>query len=257
MQCTGVFNMIFRQLFEPLSSTYTYLIGCEQTGKAILIDPVVATLDRDLLELNKYGLTLEYAIDTHIHADHITSALELKKRLGSKIANPILDRLPCADIYLEEDKPLTIGSIQLISLHTPGHTPGHFSYLIDNQVFTGDSLLVDGCGRTDFQSGSAEQLYHSIHQKLFSLPDDYLVYPGHDYQSRFVSSIAQEKARNSRLGADKKIEEFIAIMDNLNLPYPKFIDYAVPGNKMCGVCPTNLPDNLESYCGKLFESIQG
>ena len=152
--------MIFRQLFEPLSSTYTYMIGCEVTRKAILIDPVVATLDRDLLELNKYGLTLEYAIDTHIHADHITSALELKKRLGSKIANPIIDRLPCADIYLEEDKPLSVGSIQLVSLHTPGHTAGHFSYMIDNHIYTGDSLLIDGCGRTDFQNGSAEQLYN-------------------------------------------------------------------------------------------------
>jgi glyoxylase-like metal-dependent hydrolase (beta-lactamase superfamily II) len=150
-----------------------------------------------------------------------------------------------------------IGSIQLTSLHTPGHTPGHFSYLIDNQIFTGDSLLVDGCGRTDFQSGSAEQLYKSIHQKLFSLPDDYLVYPGHDYQSRFVSTIAQEKTRNQRLGNGKSLEEFIAIMDNLNLPYPKFIEYAVPGNKLCGVCPTNLPDNLENYCGKASDSLQG
>jgi sulfur dioxygenase len=249
--------MIFRQLFEPLSSTYTYMIGCEVTRKAILIDPVVATLDRDLVELNKYGLTLEYAVDTHIHADHITSALELKKRLGSKIANPIVDRLPCADIYLEEDKPISIGSIQLVSLHTPGHTAGHFSYLINNHIFTGDSLLIDGCGRTDFQNGSAEQLYNSIHHKLFNLPDDYLVYPGHDYQNRFVSTIAQEKKRNPRLGADKKIEEFIAIMENLNLPYPKFIDYAVPGNEKCGICPENLPDNMESYCGRILESIQG
>jgi len=256
-QPLGVFVMIFRQLFEPLSSTYTYLIGCEETGKAILIDPVVATLERDLSELKKYGLTLEYAIDTHIHADHITSALELKKHLGSKIANPITDHLPCADIYLEEDKPLTIGSIQLNSLHTPGHTLGHFSYVVNNRVFTGDSLLIDGCGRTDFQHGSSEQLFHSVHKKLFNLPDDYLVYPGHDYQSRFVSTISQEKIRNPRLGFGKTLEEFIEIMDKLNLPYPKFIDYAVPGNKLCGVCPTDLPDILKGYCGQASESIQG
>ena len=249
--------MIFKQLFEPLSSTYTYLIGCEETGKSILIDPVIATMDRDLSELNKYGLSLEYAIDTHIHADHITSALELKKHLGSKIANPIIERLSCADLYLEEGKPLVIGSIQLDSLHTPGHTPGHFSYVINNQIFTGDSLLIDGCGRTDFQDGSSEQLFQSIHQKLFNLPDDYLVYPGHDYQNRFVSTIGQEKIRNPRLGNDKNIKEFIAIMDKLNLPYPKFLDYAVPGNALCGVCPTDLPDNLEAYCGKSSESIQG
>lgn len=250
-------HMIFSQLFEPISNTYTYLIGCDKTKKAILIDPVIATVDRDLSVLAKYGLTLEYTVDTHIHADHITSALELKKRMASKIANPIYDHLPCADYYLEEGKPLLIGSILLQSLHTPGHTPGHFAYLVGNQVFTGDSLLVDGCGRTDFQNGSAEQLYKSIHEKLFTLPDDYLVYPGHDYQNRFVSTIAQEKKRNPRLGGNKKMDEFIAIMANLNLPYPKFIDYAVPGNNQCGVCPTALPENLEGYCGNILQSLQG
>ena len=257
MQYLGVIIMIFKQLFEPLSSTYTYLIGCEETGKAILIDPVIATMDRDLSELQQYGLKLEYAIDTHIHADHITSALELKKQLGNKIANPIADSLPCADLYLEEGKPLVIGSIQVNSLHTPGHTTGHFAYVINNQIFTGDSLLIDGCGRTDFQHGSSEQLYHSIHQKLFNLPDDYLVYPGHDYQNRFISTIGQEKIRNPRLGGGKNLEEFIIIMDKLNLPYPKFLDYAVPGNVLCGVCPSDLPNNLEAYCRKSSESIQG
>lgn len=249
--------MIFRQLFEPLSSTYSYLIGCEDTGKAILIDPVISTFDRDLSELKQYGLTLEYAIDTHIHADHITGALELKKNLNCKIANPIIARLPCADLYLEEGKPLVIGSIQLDSLHTPGHTPGHFTYVINNQVFTGDSLLIDGCGRTDFQHGSSEQLYQSVHQKLFNLPDDYLVYPGHDYQNRFVSTIGQEKIRNPRLGNGKSLEDFVIIMNQLNLPYPKFLDFAVLGNKLCGVCPTDLPENLEKYCSKSSESIQG
>lgn len=249
--------MIFRQLFEPLSSTYTYLIGCEETGKAILIDPVVATLDRDLAELNQLGLTLAYSVDTHIHADHITSALELRKRVGSKIANPIMDRLPCADVYLEESQPFNIGSIQLNSLHTPGHTSGHFSYVIDNRIFSGDCLLVDGCGRTDFQEGSSQQLFHSVHDKLFTLPDDFLVYPGHDYEQRFVSTIGQEKARNPRLGCGKTLEQFIEIMDKLELPYPKFIDYAVPGNQACGVCPTDLPDQLEQYCGKVTESVQG
>ncbi|MDI1310193.1 MAG: MBL fold metallo-hydrolase [Methylotenera sp.] len=249
--------MLFKQLFEPLSSTYTYLIACEETRQAILIDPVIATIGRDLAELKEYGLTLRYAIDTHIHADHITSALELKKKLGSKIANPIIDRLPCADVYLEEGKPLEVGSIQLHSLHTPGHTAGHFAYVINNQVFTGDSLLIDGCGRTDFQHGSSEQQYQSINQKLFNLPNDFLVYPGHDYQNRFVSTIGQERIRNPRLGEGKSLEEFISIMDKLNLPYPKFIDFAVPGNTLCGVCPTDLPNNLEAYCRKSSESIQG
>jgi len=249
--------MIFHQLFEPLSSTYTYLIGCEETGKGILIDPVIASMDRDLAALKKYDLSLAYAIDTHIHADHITSALELKKRTGCKIANPIIDKLPCADVYLQENTPLDIGSIRLNSIHTPGHTPGHFSYQIGNRVFTGDSLLVDGCGRTDFQNGSADDLFHSVHNKLFKLPEDYLVYPGHDYQQRFVSTIGQEKLRNPRLGKDKTLDEFRKIMKNLNLPYPKFIDYAVPGNQLCGVCPTDLPANFENYCGQAHESIQG
>jgi len=249
--------MIFRQLFEPLSSTYTYLIGCEDTGKAILIDPVISAIDRDLAEVSKLGLTLAYSVDTHIHADHITSALELKKRVGSRIANPIIDRLPCADAYLEEGKPLHVGGIELNSLHTPGHTLGHFSYSIGNRVFTGDALLVDGCGRTDFQNGSSEDLYYSIHRKLFTLPDEYLVYPGHDYHNRFVSSIGQEKMRNPRLGSGKTMDEFKEIMASLNLPYPKFIDYAVPGNQQCGVCPKELPESLEGYCGEMTESVQG
>lgn len=249
--------MIFRQLFEPLSSTYTYLIGCEETGKAILIDPVIASMDRDIEELKKLNLTLEYSIDTHIHADHITGSLHLKEKLKSKIANPIVDKLPCADLYLEEGRPLQIGSIKLESLHTPGHTPGHFAYIINNAVLTGDSLLIDACGRTDFQGGSSEQLYISIHKKLFTLPDDYLVYPGHDYQQRFVSTIKQEKTRNSRLGNNKTSEEFMEIMKNLNLPYPKFIDYAVKGNQLCGVCPDDLPENLQNYCKQMTESYQG
>ncbi len=249
--------MIFKQLFEPLSSTYTYLVGCEETGQAILIDPVIATIDRDLAELQKLGLKLAYSVDTHIHADHITSALALKNKLGSQIANPIMDRLPCADTYLEDGKLLRVGSIELLPIHTPGHTDGHFAYSVGSRIFTGDALLIDGCGRTDFQNGNAEDLYHSIHHKLFTLPDEYLVYPGHDYNNRFVSSIKQEKARNPRLGTGKSVDEFKEIMATLNLPYPKFIDYAVPGNKLCGVCPTNLPENLEMYCGQMTESLQG
>ncbi len=249
--------MIFKQLFEPLSSTYTYLIGCEETGHAILIDPVIATIDRDMEELKKYGLKLAYSVDTHIHADHITSALELKKRVGSKIANPIIDRLPCADKYLIDGEPFKVGGIELTPIHTPGHTDGHFAYSVDDRVFTGDALLINGCGRTDFQNGNPEDLYNSIQNKLFTLPDEYLVYPGHDYNNIFVSSIQQEKKRNPRLGGGKALEEFKTIMGSLNLPYPKFIDYAVPGNKLGGVCPKNLPENLEMYCGQMTESLQG
>lgn len=249
--------MIFRQLFEPLSSTYTYLLGCEQTRQAVLIDPVVPSMGRDLAELQRLGLTLAYSLETHIHADHITAALELKQAVGSRIAVPAHDRLPCADVGIEEGRPLQVGSITLQPLHTPGHTDGHFSYLLEDRVFTGDALLIDGCGRTDFQNGDADTLYRSVTQKLFSLPDDVLVYPAHDYKDRRVSSIAQEKKRNPRLGEQRTLEEFREIMAKLDLPYPKFIEYAVPGNRLCGVCPPNLPENLANYCRRITESPQG
>ena len=249
--------MIFRQLFEPLSSTYTYLLGCEETRKAILIDPVIISMDRDLAEIRKMGLTLACCLDTHIHADHITAALELRNKTGSTIAAPACEHLPCADIRIEEGKPFKVGSVLLQPLHTPGHTSGHFSYRSDDKIFTGDTLLIEGCGRTDFQNGDAETLYKSVNEKLFSLPDETLVYPAHDYKDRCVSSVAQEKKRNPRLGQGRTLEQFKEIMDNLKLPYPKFIDYAVNGNRQCGVCPDHLPENLEKYCHQMTQSQQG
>ena len=249
--------MIFRQLFEPLSSTYTYLLGSEKSGQAILIDPVIASMERDLAEVHRLGLKLAYTLDTHIHADHITAALEMKRAVGSKIAAPAHDRLPCTDLGIEEGKPFQVDDICLQPIHTPGHTDGHFAYRYNNRVFTGDALLIEGCGRTDFQNGDADALYKSVHEKLFVLPDETLVYPAHDYKERFVSSIAQEKRRNPRLGGEKTLEEFLHIMANLKLPYPKFIDYAVPGNRQCGVCPQDLPDNLANYCHQMTESPQG
>jgi glyoxylase-like metal-dependent hydrolase (beta-lactamase superfamily II) len=249
--------MIFRQLFEPLSSTYTYLLGCEQTGQAVLIDPVVNCVDRDLAEIAQLGLTLAITVDTHIHADHITGALHLKQRVDSRIATPAMERLPCTDVDIAEGTPLRVGSIELEPLHTPGHTDGHFAFVVDQRVFTGDALLIDGCGRTDFQNGSSAQLYRSVHDKLFTLPDELLVYPGHDYQQRRVSSIGQEKARNPRLGQQHTLEQFEQIMAGLNLPYPKFIDHAVPGNRRCGVCPDDLPEQMQVYCRSMAHSPQG
>ena len=214
-------------------------------------------MDRDLTILNELGLKLAYTLDTHIHADHITAALELKRKVGSKIAAPAFDRLPCTDHAIEEGKPFVVGTVRIDPLHTPGHTDGHFSYHFEERVFTGDALLIDGCGRTDFQNGDAPTLYKSVKEKLFRLPEDTLVYPGHDYQNRRVSSIGQEKNRNPRLGEQKTLQDFIEIMRNLNLPYPKFIDYAVPGNRLCGVCPSHLPEELEKYCQQITESKQG
>ena len=183
--------MIFRQLFEPVSSTYTYLLGCPETGQALLVDPVINAMDRDLQVLQSLGLRLAYTLDTHIHADHITAARELRSRTGSRIAAPAIDRLPCVDFGMEEGRPLELGSVRVEGLHTPGHTDGHFAYRVGERLFTGDALLIDGCGRTDFQNGDADALYDSVTRKLFTLPDETLVYPAHDYSGRRVSSIGQ------------------------------------------------------------------
>lgn len=244
--------MIFRQLFEPSSSTYTYLVACQEQGVAALIDPVLETVERDLEVIQELGVKLAFTIDTHIHADHLTSATKLKAIAGSKIVYPKQANLPCADMHVEEGKAFTIGSVELHPLFTPGHTDHHYAYLINQaaqqMVFTGDALLIDACGRTDFQSGDAGVLFDSIQQKLFCLPSETLVYPAHDYAGHHVSSIAQEKARNPRLGNNMPRQEFIEIMHSLDLPYPKKIDFAVPGNEACGICPPNVPEELRSPC---------
>ena len=249
--------MIFRQLLEPVSSTYTYLLGCQTTGQAVLIDPVVNAIDRDLQVLQSLGLRLAFTLDTHVHADHITAALQLRQRVGSRIAAPAIDGLPCVDVGIVEGVPFQLGNIRIDPLHTPGHTDGHFAYRCADRLFSGDALLIDGCGRTDFQNGDADVLYKSVTEKLFTLHDEMLVYPAHDYQNRRVSSIGQEKRRNPRLGHGRTLAEFKAIMAGLNLPYPKFIDYAVPGNRRCGKCPDDLPDQMREYCERMAESPQG
>ncbi len=249
--------MIFRQLFEPLSSTYTYLLGCEQTGQAMLIDPVMPSWERDLQLVRSLGLDLAFTVETHVHADHITSALRLKREAGSRIAFPATDRFACADVWIEEGVPFGTGSLRLEGMHTPGHTDDHYCYRVADKVLTGDALLIDGCGRTDFQNGDARALFRSVHEKLFSLPGDTLVFPAHDYHGRRVSTIAQEKQRNPRLGGGKTLVEFVQIMDELNLPYPKFIDYAVLGNRQCGVCPPEVPELLRQYCESMQLSPQG
>lgn len=249
--------MIFRQLFEPVSSTYTYLIGCEETGQALLVDPVLPTWERDLSEVNKLGLKLAFTVETHIHADHITSARKLKDVAGSRIAGPALDQLPCTDIGVVDGMPFRMGSVELVPIHTPGHTDNHFAYFQDGRLYTGDALLIEACGRTDFQSGDAAALYHSVRGKLFAYDDDTLVYPAHDYEQRRISTISQEKARNPRLGGERTLEEFVELMNALDLAYPKFIDYAVPGNRDCGACPPGVPEHLQQYCAQIAESRQG
>ncbi|HUA52997.1 MAG TPA: MBL fold metallo-hydrolase [Candidatus Sulfotelmatobacter sp.] len=231
--------MIFRQLFEPVSSTYTYLIGCPETGRAILIDPVLEARARDLAALDALDLTLAWTVETHVHADHVSAGAALRAEAGCRVACPAGEGVEGADLALVEGDPVSCGTLHLMPLATPGHTKGHMCYRLDRgplpMVFTGDTLLIDGCGRTDFQGGDAAMLYRSIHAKLFSLADDTLVYPGHDYNGRHVTTIAQERQRNPRLGANKPLDEFVTLMNGLGLPYPKRMDEAVPANQRVAI----------------------
>ncbi|KPV39663.1 Zn-dependent hydrolase [Thiohalorhabdus denitrificans] len=226
--------MIFRQLFEPETSTYTYLLGDEETREAVLVDPVASMVDRDLEVLAEHGLTLQYVLETHVHADHVAADNELRERTGCRVGLPEQSGVDCADFRVREGEPIEVGSVRIEPLFTPGHTDDSHSYVVGDMVLTGDTLLIDGCGRTDFQNGDAEALFESVRNKLFALPEQTLVHPGHDYNHRHVSTIGQEKERNPRLGMDKSHDEFLAIMANLDLPYPKRIDEAVPANKQCG-----------------------
>ena len=229
--------MIFRQLFEPDTSTYTYLLACERTRRACLIDSVASEVSKltDLLE--QLDLKLLYTLETHVHADHVTGAGLLRQTLGSKAVVHRDAGAMCADLLVTDGVLLQIGDLEIEVRHTPGHTGGCVSYVMADRVFTGDSLLIDSCGRTDFQQGDAGQLYDSITQKLFSLPPDTLVYPGHDYHGNTVSTIKQEISKNSRLGNQIKRDGLIAIMQDLRLAYPRFIDQALPANQSCGLLP--------------------
>lgn len=222
------------QLFDPASSTYTYLLFDQQSREAVLIDPVDEQLERDLATLQEYGLKLVWTVETHAHADHITSAGRLAELAGARTAAPHGCGIGTAGVQLHHGDTLKFGAETLQALHTPGHTAGSMSFLWRAHVFTGDTLLINGCGRTDFQSGSASDLYRSLTQVLFTLPDDTTVWPGHDYQARSHSSIGQEKAANARV-AGKSEAEFVALMEALQLPRPHRIDEAVPANLSSGL----------------------
>jgi glyoxylase-like metal-dependent hydrolase (beta-lactamase superfamily II)/rhodanese-related sulfurtransferase len=222
------------QLFDPASSTYTYILFDEATREAIIIDPVDVQLERDLATLRQYGLKLLWSVETHAHADHITSAGQLAELAGAKTAAPEGCGINTAAVQLKDGDTLSFGAEQLRALLTPGHTAGSMSYLWREHVFTGDTLLINGCGRTDFQSGSAEAMYHSLTQVLFALPDSTTVWPGHDYHGRTDSTIGAEKAGNARV-AGKTLAEFSATMAALHLPKPKRIDEAVPANLTSGM----------------------
>jgi glyoxylase-like metal-dependent hydrolase (beta-lactamase superfamily II)/rhodanese-related sulfurtransferase len=222
------------QLFDPASSTYTYVLFDQVSREALIIDPVDEQLERDLASLREYGLKLVWAVETHAHADHITSAGKLAELAGARTAAPAGCGIGTAGVQLQHGDTLQFGGETLRALHTPGHTAGSMSFVWRQHVFTGDTLLINGCGRTDFQSGSARELYHSLTEVLFALPDDTTVWPGHDYQGRRHSTIGAEKAGNARV-AGKSEAEFVAIMDGLNLPKPRRIDEAVPANLTSGI----------------------
>ncbi len=226
--------MIFRQLFDPVSSTYTYLVACPRTRDAALIDPVLDALESTVTLLEDLCLTLRFTLETHVHADHITAASALRERLGSACLLHRNSGVSCADQLLDDGFVLHMGDIAIEVRATPGHTDACVSYVLLDRVFTGDALLIGGCGRTDFQQGDAEKLYHSVTTRLFSLPPDTLVYPAHDYKGRTLSTIGEERAMNPRLGGGKSMAEFIAIMGALQLAYPKQIDRALPANLACG-----------------------
>jgi len=230
--------MRIEQLFDPATSTYSYLLWDKKTRQAALIDSVKEQVTRDIKLIKQLELQLKYTLETHIHADHVTGSGLLRDEFNSQAAVHKNSESSCADILLCDGDTLQLGDETINVIYTPGHTNTDITCRVDNMVFTGDALLINGCGRTDFQSGDAHALYHSITEKLFTLDDETIVYPGHDYNGFTASTIGREKTFNPRLGNNKTEEEFVAIMDSLILDPPARIDIAVPGNLQCGLDPT-------------------
>lgn len=227
--------MIFHQLFEQESSTYTYLLADEESKEAILIDAVLETAERDFKLLSELGLKLKYLVDTHIHADHITGAGTLRSKTGARTAVSSGANVQCVDITLKDGDELKFGKYTLKAISTPGHTNSCMTFYCEKMLFTGDVLFIRGTGRTDFQQGDSRKMYHSIHDKIFTYPDDTRIYPGHDYKGLTYSTVGEEKKFNPRVGGGKTEDEFVKIMSELKLANPKKIDVAVPANLKCGL----------------------
>jgi glyoxylase-like metal-dependent hydrolase (beta-lactamase superfamily II)/rhodanese-related sulfurtransferase len=228
--------LIFRQLFDPQSSTYTYLLGDGRSRAAVIIDPVFQQAGRDVALVRELGLELLFTLETHVHADHVTGAWLLKRQLGSRIALSKHSGAEGADLYLAHGDKINFGARQLQVRETPGHTNGCLTFVLDDEsmAFTGDCLLIRGSGRTDFQQGDPHAMYRSIRTQIFTLPLDCLLYPGHDYRGLTVTSVAEEQRYNPRLGAQISEDDFVGYMNNLGLPHPKQIDVALPANLKCG-----------------------
>ena len=232
----GSAGIIFRQLLDLRSSTYTYLLADSHTRESVLIDSVFEQVRRDAALISELGLQLLYTLDTHVHADHITGAWLLQQKLGSKIVISAQAGAQEADRLLQHGDRIAFGNHYLEARATPGHTNGCMTFVLDDQsmAFTGDALLIRGAGRTDFQQGDARTLYHSVTGQIFTLPDSCLLYPGHDYRGLTSSSVMEEKRYNPRLGGSRSETDFVGYMQNLGLPHPKQIDIAIPANLRCG-----------------------
>ena len=225
--------MIFKQFFDTKSSTYTYIIASSKGREALIIDPVIENVENYIEQLNELDLKLVKVIDTHIHADHVSGLNELNKRTSCTRIMGEGSESEVIDIKVKDNEKIKIDSIELQTIYTPGHTKCSYSYLLDNKVFTGDTLLINGTGRTDFQNGSSKDAYNSLFNNLLKLPEETLVYPGHDYNGKFSSTIGNEKKFNPRLQV-KSVDEYIEIMSNLNLSKPDMMDSNVSKNNQLG-----------------------
>lgn len=251
--------LIFRQMFDPTSSTYSYLLADSASRDAVLIDPVFEQVSREVALIEELGLRLRTTIDTHVHADHVTGAWLLRRRLGSRIAVSARSGAHGADLLFDDGEELAFGSRHLKVMATPGHTDGCSTLVLDDDsmAFTGDCLLIRGCGRTDFQHGDPSVMYRSVHDRIFSLPDECLLYPGHDYRGSTVTSVGEEKLYNPRLGGDIGPEDFAGYMRNLGLPHPNKIDIAVPANLRCGEPEGGIADREDADWAPLTYTYAG
>jgi glyoxylase-like metal-dependent hydrolase (beta-lactamase superfamily II)/rhodanese-related sulfurtransferase len=251
--------LTFRQLFDPQSSTYTYLLADEAAAEAVLIDPVFEQVPRDAALVRELSLKLLCTMETHVHADHVTGGWALKERLGSKIVVSVDSGAEGADRYVKDRERVAFGKRYLQVRATPGHTHGCTSYVLDDEsmAFTGDCLLIRGCGRTDFQQGDARTMYRSVHAQIFSLPDECLLYPAHDYRGLTVTSVREERRFNPRLGGQLSEDDFLGYMKNLGLAHPKQIDIAVPANLKCGRRADAAPPTEEPHWAPLVLTFAG
>lgn len=236
--------MLIRQLFDHQTFTYTYLVAADYNKEAIIIDPVISKTEQYIKFIKELGLTLKYVFDTHVHADHITAAGKLREVTGCTTILGVETGARCVNQTITDQEKIIIEDLEFMAIKTPGHTQDSYCLYTNGMVFTGDTLFIRGTGRTDFQAGNPEEQYDSIVRKLFTLPENTIVYPGHDYNGNTSSTIYEEKNFNPRL-AGKNREEFVAIMNNLDLPNPKLMDVAVPANLKCGL--TTLSGNKNDY----------